>query len=142
MKKIAVLLLVLVLISGCGKSKEKMTCSKIETNNGVTEASNINLQFDDSKTTKITITTDYNLGTYKTHIDSFITSLEDETKLYLKENGFKSNVTKVDESNIKTEIEFSVLNASENLKIAYNLDSMMSYDGAKDYYEKLGYQCK
>ncbi len=142
--KLGMLVLSLVLVTGCGGSKGKtLNCTRELNETGMNESSAMKVKFKGDKvnkidsTLKITLSDEFvsSLGSLKSSMESIYDGIKTKDGVKIKSTSDKNSFT------INLELDVSKFNENELAGIDL-VDVNSSYDEIKSVYEKEGYTCK
>ena len=141
--KISGLLLVIVLVTGCGGSKEKvLTCTSSNKEAGMEIVEELNITFKSKKAVKLKKIEKLVLDDdYKTYIKQFADAASNQYASYKNEKGITYKVDTKDNKVIITfDADFSKL--SKELKKELIFDSSNDFSSTKKSLEENGFKCK
>ena len=142
MKKIFCLLCLLGLsftLSGCGT--KTLTCTKSETESGMTNEETMTVKFKDDKPSSATMKMDIKFDdSTKSSVDMMYSLLESGLK-EAEQDGVKVDTKKTDNSiTVKLDVDFSKVKDEDGLDLDF--DSTKSFSEVKEEIEEEGYKCK
>ena len=145
-KNIYILLIILIIIVGCGKTIEEkeLVCTKDITTSNIPMFQTININYIEGMVDVINSNTLVTLPTeYKSAIDKFIDSFDKQYKeQYGEINSAKIEISKKSDTEIYINLLLDYKEMSEEEKETANVVGSNQYSDNKLQLEKKGYTCK
>ena len=145
-KNIYILLIILIIIVGCGKTIEEkeLVCTKDITTSNIPMFQTININYIEGMVDVINSNTLVTLPTeYKSSIDKFIDSFDKQYKeQYGEINSAKIEISKKSDTEIYINLLLDYKEMSEEEKETANVVGSNQYSDNKLQLEKKGYTCK
>ncbi len=140
-KYLILILLSLVLISGCDK-KKTLTCTKTEKETGMNLTTTTTTNFKNDKITSIKLELNAKLdSTYVKYKDTIKTSLEQQYSIYKDEKGVTYHTSAKDDT-IKFNLIVDNKAISKETRKNLNISNNEGYEKSKKSLENDGYTCK
>lgn len=140
-KKYLIIIISLVLISGCDK-KKTLTCTKTEQETGMNLTTTTTTNFKNDKIASIKLELNAKLdSTYVKYKDTIKKSLEQQYSIYKDEKGVTYH-TSVKDDNIKFNLIVDNKAISKETRKKLNISNGEGYEKSKKLLEKDGYTCK
>ena len=141
--KLGTLVLVVVLITGCGSKGKTLTCTRELNEVGMVENSTVKVNFKGEKVAKIATTLKITLGDeYISSLDGLKSSMESIYEGIKDKDGVKFSSSS-DKNSFTINLKLDVSKFNENELAGLDLvDVNGTYDSIKAVYEKEEYTCK
>lgn len=129
-----------LVLTGCGGTKT-LTCTKTETDNGLSMTTTATTKFDGNQVTNLSMKMDFETENEES-IDLMKSLLEQQFEVYNSEKGITTEISAAGKI-ITIKIDIDPKNASDTVKEEFDVsDFHESYSKVKKDFEKDGYQCK
>ena len=138
-----VLVLCLVLLTGCGNTKKVLECSKDFNQNDIAINQKMLTYFEGNEVVKLTIDMAFDMGDeYKEYITTYKDALESSYKEQYNKKGVVLEVTN-DSDKVYAKIDFDLKNMSAEDKKSLNFEDVYgSYSATRKDLIDSGYTCK
>lgn len=143
MKKVIILFLGCLLVTGCKSSKKFLNCTLTQQVSENTIKQDVSATFSGDNVLNLTMNVETILEEqYIEHIDTFVEQIDKQFESYKGKKGITTNTTKK-ENSVIFNMDINVDEMDEEAKnILGIMDTESSYETAKKSLENAGYTCK
>ncbi len=141
---LVVMILTILLMTGCGDKKRTLTCEKSLSESTVKMKQKVDIEFIGDKVNTMSTTIYVTLPeSYKSYFNTFKESIEKEyNDKYGKYKGVKLKTVKKSDTELDVIVDFDYKNISSTDKKALNMSGSEKYSDNKKSFEDQGFTCK